>query len=39
MSGNDELTWLDATAQAELVAKGAVTLAEWPRPRSRGSSG
>ena len=28
MSGNDELTWLDATAQAELVAKGVVTPAE-----------
>jgi amidase len=28
MSGNDELTWLDATAQAELVAKGAVAPAE-----------
>ncbi|MGZ6228252.1 MAG: amidase family protein, partial [Candidatus Binataceae bacterium] len=28
MSNNGELTWLDATAQAELVAKGAVTPAE-----------
>ena len=28
MSNNGELTWLDATAQAELVAKGTVTPAE-----------
>ena len=28
MSGNDELTWLDATAQAELVARGKITPAE-----------
>jgi amidase len=28
MGVNDELTWLDATAQAELVAKGAVSPAE-----------
>ena len=28
MSGNDELMWLDATGQADLVAKGAVKPAE-----------
>ena len=28
MIGKDELTWLDATAQAQLVAQGAVTPAE-----------
>ncbi|MGA8570566.1 MAG: hypothetical protein WB580_22455, partial [Candidatus Binataceae bacterium] len=28
MSGNDELPWLDATTQADLVAKGVVTPAE-----------
>lgn len=30
-----ELTWLDATAQAELVAKGAVTPAELDRRARR----
>jgi amidase len=28
MGGNDQLTWLDATAQAELVAKGEATSAD-----------